>query len=112
MTLIVWFFVPRLSICLAKRTVQIDGTPQQVPGQPFRFLAMLVEAMERSAGVSKACIENAFSRRAPSDIARDLKQRLSAGRGDANVIRAWIIAEGNPAEYRLTLPRAAVKVSR
>ena len=105
-------FVPRLTICLATRKVLVDGTPQHVPGQPFRFLAMLVEAIERGGGVTKACIESAFSQRAPSDIARDLKERLSAGRSEANVIRAWIIAEGNPAEYRLTLPRASVEVTR
>jgi hypothetical protein len=104
-------FVPCLSVCRRSRTVQVHGTPQPVPGQPLRLLEMLLSAWQRADPVRKTDIEAAFSGRSASDLVRDLRDALSAGRADAPSIRNWVLTEGSPAEYRLALPAGSVQIT-
>jgi hypothetical protein len=105
-------FVACLSVCLRTRTVEVDGTPQRVPGQPFRLLEILLEAWQRGVAVSKVDLERAFSQRSVGDVVRDLRNALSDGRPDAPIIRGWVLVQGNPAEYRLGLPVGSVQIAR
>ena len=95
----------RLVLDASAQRVFVDGTPQHVPGQPYRFLDMLVTATAEGRGpVSKFDIEERLSRRQAKDVARELRNALSRGRPNGDEIRAWIAAVRSGGAFEITLP--------
>jgi len=102
---------PRLSIQATVRAVLVDGTPQHVPPQPFKLLALLARAVRDGEGpVSNRAIEDATGRDA-RDLARELRDALSAGRTNASELRNWIEAQRGLGAFQLALEPGDVEIA-
>ena len=102
----------RLSIRLLSQAVLIDGTPQRIPSQPFRLLALLAQEVSGGKGpVRNRTIEGATGREA-RDLIRELRDTLSAGRQNAAEIRNWIKARRALAAFELVLEPEQIEIAR
>jgi hypothetical protein len=104
--------VLRLSIQVRTQAVQIDGTPQRVPAQPFKLLALLAQEVRDGAGpVRNRAIEDATGRDA-RDLVRELRDAISAGRPNAAELRDWIEARRSLGAFELALAPEQIKIQQ
>jgi hypothetical protein len=99
----------RLEVRRGARCVLIDGTPRQVPGQPFSLLVMLARnATERRGPVTTHEFSKA-TRRELRDVVRELKQALPSNRpGAANISDRIVSRQG--VGYELILDPSQILV--
>jgi hypothetical protein len=102
----------QLSIQVAAQAVLIDGTPQRVPAQPFKLLALLAQEVLDGAGpVRNRAIEDATGRDA-RDLVRELRDALSAGRPNGSELREWIEARRSLGAFELVLDPEEIEIVR
>ena len=101
---------PRLSIQVAAQAVLIDGTPQRVPSQPFKLLALLARAVRDGTGpVRNRAIEDSTGRDA-RDLVRELRDAFSAGRPNGSELRDWIEARRSLGAFELVLEPGQIEI--